>query len=40
MVKFFLGRGIKPDHPDDQKRATPLAWAERRGRTAVIELLT
>lgn len=39
MVEFLLGRGAKPNLPDDPPWATPLAWATRRGHQGIIELL-
>ena len=38
-VKFLLQRGAKPNLPDDPPWATPLAWATRRGRPVIVELL-
>jgi hypothetical protein len=39
MVEFLLGRGAKPNLPDDPPWATPLAWARRRGHGEVAGLL-
>jgi ankyrin repeat protein len=39
MVEFLLQRGAKPNLPGDEAWATPLAWATRRGRGDLVELL-
>jgi len=39
MVEFLLKRGARTNLPGDQPWATPLAWASRRGRGDIVELL-
>ena len=39
-VHEVLGRGAKPNLPDDPPWATPIAWAGRRRHAAVVQLLT
>lgn len=39
MVEFLLGRGARPELPDDPPWATPLAWATRRGHDEVVRIL-
>jgi ankyrin repeat protein len=39
MVELLLGRGAKPNLPDDPPWATPLAWATRRGHGQIVDVL-
>jgi hypothetical protein len=39
MVKFLLNRGTATNLHGDQPWATPLAWATRRDRDGLVELL-
>ena len=39
MMKFLLSRGASTDLPDDEPRATPLAWAERRNHAEIVSVL-
>jgi ankyrin repeat protein len=39
MVEFLLKRGAATNLPGDEPWATPLAWATRRGRGEIVELL-
>jgi ankyrin repeat protein len=39
MVEFLLNRGAATNLPGEQPWATPLAWATRRGRDGLVELL-
>ena len=39
LAGALLERGADPNSPDDEPWATPLAWAERRGHTEIVNLL-
>jgi ankyrin repeat protein len=39
MVEFLLKRGAATNLPGDKRWATPLAWASRKGRSDLVELL-
>ena len=39
FVRLFLGRGADPVEADAEPWATPLAWAEKKGHTAIIAML-
>ena len=39
MVEFLLNRGAATNLPGDEPWATPLAWARKRGRTDIVEVL-
>jgi len=39
VVKALLDHGANPVEPDAKPWATPLAWAEVRGHTAIAQLL-
>jgi len=39
MVEFLLKRGAATNLPDDEPWATPLAWAQKRGRADIARLL-
>jgi ankyrin repeat protein len=39
LTRLYLERGADPNSPDDEPWATPLAWAERRGHTEIVNLL-
>lgn len=39
MVEYLLRRGARPNLPDDESWATPLAWARRRGLSEIETIL-
>lgn len=39
LVRLFLNRGADPVEADAEPWATPLAWAEKKGHSAIIALL-
>ena len=39
MVVWLLGKGARPNVPEDEPWALPSEWAKRRGHQAIAELL-
>jgi hypothetical protein len=39
MVDLLIARGAPVDEPEAEAWATPLAWAEKMGHTAIAERL-